>query len=965
MSKKKPQITFETENDLHDSIKTIFKNINEGATEFPQMQPYLLAISPISKFVDDCYGKNVKLLEILQEMNSQIVVIASKIQMIHGSIDTDKDNLKKLKDEFDEASKMVLFTNKSEKKSKELLVSLRTTIQDLSEKILNSETFTMGEGTSVFELKSDVTNLTNERNKANSEIREMKNKIFDTKASNEALKEQTASLTAQMERLSKSLSDKSKQSESIKTEVDEVTSSLAELKPQIQHMQQEVQSKAKAKAEKAILVEQLKQTRYKTLSGLGAVVEEAKKRKEKRNHKNRQITELQKMIHNRTVRIESDKERLKSCEDELTYLHKKLTEIQKQSDEYQSQYDQMTIKSNELIEVKLNTRKKVKELRSKVVPLQFQYAQVDNLLSLDQRSIISAQFALTKEQNLEGEEKRATNEVKVSIKTIKTDTKGEKSKLEKMKESFMYYLEDIENTRSEKVKFSNLADMASEKNKLIIEENEVQLKELQILQVKSEHQSALSEQLRDERNTSKRRLEEIEIENNELRTLFNELETSHGSLHQKYQDMLLETAKDHLSLRALQEDIGLINMKMDNMQKMIKTTERITSRIQAESQTLFHILQDAGHDGLQQQKELQLLIKNKEVVQTQILKKDTQLNELKEKIKADQLYLKKCSKMFKDTIQSMIKMQTELENCQQLTKELEIKREKSRVFEYEMHKMLTDSIVEKEKFAALTHEFAVPRNVHRWDLLNAVDPGLVKQLKFRTEISGKIDLAHRKHLELLKEKEDLEGQLQKMREKMERTPSKAQVQNDIQRYKEDIKRMDDEMSEIDAKLITNRKQISDKFTSISTVRNKVAERKEITIDLTNDISELRASSSLSSNDGYAWFMTEIPVSKPSLRGGGFSLNPAATTSTYSERSDFYRKERKTMNNLNMSANTMRTGGLFVGPSPTGTAAYKRSSVSAISYSAKHGVSPIYYVQPKTSSKQYSGYGWTRTVPSMT
>ena len=96
------------------------------------------------------------------------------------------------------------------------------------------------------------------------------------------------------------------------------------------------------------------------------------------------------------------------------------------------------------------------------------------------------------------------------------------------------------------------------------------------------------------------------------------METSRGTLHQKYQDMLLETAKDHLSLRALQEDINLIKLKMDNMQKMIKTTERISSRIQAESQTLFHILQDASHDELQQKKEMQLLIKNKEFQKNKI-----------------------------------------------------------------------------------------------------------------------------------------------------------------------------------------------------------------------------------------------------------------------------------------------------------------------------------------------------------
>ena len=98
--------------------------------------------------------------------------------------------------------------------------------------------------------------------------------------------------------------------------------------------------------------------------------------------------------------------------------------------------------------------------------------------------------------------------------------------------------------------------------------------------------------------------------------------------------------------------------------------------------------------------------------------------------------------MFNDKTAEMADSFNELNRLQQKTEELEKKREKMTTLEYKMHRSIAENMIEQQKYVALIHEFSVPRNVHRWHALGAVDPYYVKQLKYRSLLSAKIESSH-------------------------------------------------------------------------------------------------------------------------------------------------------------------------------------------------------------------------------
>ena len=81
-SSEKEEITFESEGNLFEEISASVRDITSIAESDNPAAPYLLSFMATFKFFDQIYHRNVRLLEMIQEMNTTVVSNASKIQAI-------------------------------------------------------------------------------------------------------------------------------------------------------------------------------------------------------------------------------------------------------------------------------------------------------------------------------------------------------------------------------------------------------------------------------------------------------------------------------------------------------------------------------------------------------------------------------------------------------------------------------------------------------------------------------------------------------------------------------------------------------------------------------------------------------------------------------------------------------------------------------------------------------------------
>jgi hypothetical protein len=293
--------------------------------------------------------------------------------------------------------------------------------------------------------------------------------------------------------------------------------------------------------------------------------------------------------------------------------------------------------------------------------------------------------------------------------------------------------------------------------------------------------------------------------------------------------------------------------------------------MQTESQTLDHLLRDAAHEELQVQKEYQLLLNNREFLQQELHNKLTTLESIRNEMRIDVAFLKKSSEVYQDKVAEISHLTKTLQQMQAVTRQLEGKRDRLNALEYIMHRTFEATILEQQKTVTLVHEFSIPRNVHRWDAIGAVDPAQVKSLQYRCGLTGKIDRAHRALIELRAERDKLRKECAEMKHLYESKRSAEFVRTAIATYKSDLKRLDREIQELDHQRRSNAPVNSTEKKKVAGARSSLCERRYLST-LTK-----AANTELAKPEGEpVYYFTESPLLNP-MRGGGFTLKQTPHT----------------------------------------------------------------------------------------
>jgi hypothetical protein len=198
----------------------------------------------------------------------------------------------------------------------------------------------------------------------------------------------------------------------------------------------------------------------------------------------------------------------------------------------------------------------------------------------------------------------------------------------------------------------------------------------------------------------------------------------------------------------------------------------------------------------------------------------------------------------------------------QRTKEFEAGRERLSALNYEALRLTTEAMFERQKCGGLVHEFSVQRNVHRWDIMAAVDPTYVKQLKYRCQLTSKLDASHRELIDLIEEKRKLQEKVTKTVASASKS-SKVSVEEQMAVYAADIAKKEEQIEGLRRQVDENRPNMHSSMSDVAAVHEKVVMRRGNCAKLrTQSVAAMRPA-----GEDAVWFITEAPMYR--IRGGGF------------------------------------------------------------------------------------------------
>lgn len=796
------------ESSAFEALERDFQEVLHELVGDKSLERFRAEYEKLHRALKKSHEQEKRLIKRCRELNAEIVNNAAKVQTALKLSQEDQHTITSLKKEIEKAWKMVDASHEKEVRAKETIQKLKLEIANLSRLVEQGAGLSIGQDNTVQELiklrddlkkqvddqSATIKQLKDHMNTLNGRIVEVEAEKDDQQGQIKGLNEQLAAREAEQER------DRRR-----RKRLDE---ELKDLKLQVERRIQEIGAQNREsdtqKDKIRRLETQLKEARgtmEKQVQAMDTLFGKTQKLAEELDGQMIANDNVTKELH----RVEGD---VKQREVEIANLANDNNALKRRIDKEKKKVVQMQQRvadaksGRDMIQVELNqTQKDLETARRREDELAKRIDSLNGRLELKDR-------AIAREQDKTRAQVDQVSMTQRQVKALEDDIHVYAQEAAKQRK-LIYQLE------KDREKLGSDAAEADNRYRRVLED--VKLKEMQITEMgkkvteseqKLKQQQQLYEAVRSDRNLYSKNLIESQDEIAEMKRKFKIMSHQIEQLKEEI------TAKDHALVKehfdhakVEKEKEGLRN-ELSKMKKLLEDNGETIDSQNAELLKLTSMIQKMDGMAIQQRNEYEQVVNERDILGTQLIRRNDELALLYEKIKIQQSTLRKGEAQYQERLNDIRVLKLKAKD---LMRELMISRKQGSQtddLKREVFRLQKDLLQEKTKVKALSEELENPMNVHRWRKLEGSDPAtyemiqkiqtLQKRLIMKTEEVVEKDL-------LIQEKEKLYVELKNI---LARQPG-PEVAEQLSVYQHNLKEKTRQMKAMASELNMHQAQVNE------------------------------------------------------------------------------------------------------------------------------------------------------------
>ncbi|XP_028322431.1 cilia- and flagella-associated protein 58 [Gouania willdenowi] len=709
-----------------------------------------------------CRDSERRLMGKCRELNAEMVSTSTKVSAALKLSQEDQTTISSLKRELDKAWKLVDAAHDKEKKDRDTIRSLKediSTLTKLSEKQA---------GISMSQEQSELL-------KVNEELTSERDKLLSTV---EGLRDQlNTGLTAQQE---------------IQAQKDQAMESIVQLQQEVQVQQNEIQREMRLKEKLDKELKQMNVDMEEKMGDIKALNMQAQKVREDHQRLEQQNKEL-KILNDRSnkdlehmqqtnSRLQQEREQLSAVRDRL-YLEKQTTanELKLREDEVTQMRLEISkqIKMREAIQKKFHQVEEQKcdvdvqretlkaqisgvekDLESSRKQVELDRKAIDELIrerDILNKNMIKAVQSTEKQQNL-------SKLLEQEKKTLEHEISGYRQEAQKQKK----YIQQLEKERDRYIDETSSLMQKVQQKISDVEMREVEIfdwrKKVTEAECKIKQQENLLESVASERNLFSKNLIEAQDDMVEMRRKMKTMNLQVTRAREEISAKDLILAKDQQEHKRLEKDNEALKGELQLIKLQLEETKQCVDNQKAEQQNLQKIICDADTMQIQQKKQLEQVIRERDSLGKQLLQRNDERALLYEKIRIQQSILSKGDFIYNQRMEDIRLLKLEIRRLQHKKSILDKSLPNTEDLRNELLHLQKHLLRERGRNAVLQDQLK-PINVHRWRQLEGSDPGkyeLIKKIQaLQKRLIAKTQQVEEREL-LLQEKEKLYVELKQV-----------------------------------------------------------------------------------------------------------------------------------------------------------------------------------------------------------
>jgi len=782
-----------------ETLEKDFQNVMVELRAEDNLERFRIEYEKLHRALKKSHENEKRLIKKCGDLNGEIVANAAKVQTALKLSQEDQNTIVALKKEIEKAWKMVDAAHEKESRAKETIQQLKKEISNLAQLVEQGAGITVGQENTVRELirvKDELTKdrdlLHNQNNTLKQELNTRQDEIRKLMGDNSKSEEHLSDLAGRFSHLKRDYDAEVKKRERNDKE-------LKELNLVLQNRQGDIK-------QKTIVIAQ----GLETIQRLEHVLKEEKARTDKFVKEfdtlNNQLEANKKSLEeeiaaNAALTAQNTKAKaelyLKDCE--ISSLKAAQQKLVKTKDNQQKQIKKLEGEQQEIERSKDQLRNSIKALERHV-------DQMKKQADLDKK----AHEEITRDRDIstrhylkaQGENKQMQDEARIGEnkrKNLERELNSHRAEANKQRK-LLYSIQQ------EGEKYASKASEATTKYHQAMEEVKIgQMKvvdfqkQIDEANSKLKVQQNLYEQVRSDRNLYSKNLIEAQDEINEMKRKFKIMNHQIEQLKEEISQKEKQLVNEHYAQKKMEKQIEQHKNKIQQLESYKESQTRQIDGLRQKIQQLNQIITDCDAERAKQRKKLNHVMNERDILGTQLIRRNDELALLYEKIRIQQSTLNKGEIQYRDRLVDIRMLRLKI---QELKRNLHITQNKVHNVDdlkQQINSLQRQLMHERNKVKALSEELENPMNVHRWRKLEGSDPKehemiqkiqtLQKRLIAKTEECVEKDL-------IIQEKEKLYVELKSI---LARQPG-PEVAEQLNIYHENLRKRNTQMKRMASEL---------------------------------------------------------------------------------------------------------------------------------------------------------------------
>ncbi|KAL7390317.1 hypothetical protein ABVT39_018730 [Epinephelus coioides] len=808
-----------------------------------------------------------RLMSKCRELNAEVVSTSTKVAAALKLSQEDETTITSLKRELDKAWKMVDAAHQKEKRDQESIRNLKEEVANLMKMAEQQTGFSMDQ---------------------------VQNDLLKT---NEELTKERDLLLATVEGLREKLSKATATQQDIEAQRDRASENISQLQQELQVQQNEISREMRLKEKLDKEVKQLHADMEAKMGEIKALNLQGQRAKEEQQRLEQQVKEL-KILNERSTK---ELEQMQGKNNKLLQECEQLSSVKEHlSLENQQNTNELKMREEEVNQMRQEIAKQTKmreAIQKKFHQMEDQKADVDV-----QRETLKAQIAGL-EKDLESSQKQVEtdrkaieelirerdilnkNMIKASLSTekqqnlvklLEQDKKTLEHEISGYRQEAQKQRKIIQQLEKERDRYINETSSLMQKAGPAVQQkmSDVEVREREIFdwkkkvteaECKLKQQENLLECVVSERNLYSKNLIEAQEEIAEMKRKMKTMNNQVTRLRDEITGKELALAKDQQEHKRLEKDNEALKGELQSIKLQLEDTKQHVDSQKAEQQKLQKIISDADAEQIQQKKQLEQVIRERDNLGKQLLHRNDERALLYEKIRIQQSILSKGDFHFNQRMDDIRLLKLEIKRLQRKKSILDKTVPNTEDLRRELFQLQRELLRERTRNSVLEEQLK-PINIHRWRRLEGSDPDkyelILKVQSLQKRLIAKMQ-EHEEHELLLQEKEKLYVELKHILARQPGPEAAEQLQQcqwTIREKTKKLKALIAELRMLDSKMNEYKSENQRLANELANVKKKYLSEKKLH-------SEQRTKTKVEQ-------LESLPQlsSKPHFTGGGFRID---------------------------------------------------------------------------------------------